>query len=131
MESPRVLGKYRFAGWFLLMYLFPTVTNRMVKKYREMFTGLEGFQRFWKAVILASLHWPKNEEQRQTEVTGSITANYLINFLICRETRSVVCFSKKVVLFFPKVVYIFSSSSIYLSEWSYTVDVHTLNKKHT
>lgn len=67
-------------------------------------------------VIWASLHWAKNKNQ--TEVVGNTTANYLTNFLIYRQTRSVVCVSKTVVLFCPKSISIFSSSFIYFSEWS-------------
>lgn len=116
-ESPRVLRKSRVAAWFLLMYLFPTVMNSTVKKRKENIHWSLRLSKILKSkVIWASLHWAKNKNQ--TEVVGNTTANYLTNFLIYRQTRSVVCVSKTVVLFCPKSISIFSSSFIYFSEWS-------------
>lgn len=53
-------------------------------------------------VIWASFYWAKNKSQ--IEVAGNITAKYLTNFLIHRETSSVVCVSKTVVLLCPNII---------------------------
>lgn len=76
-------------------------------------------------VISASLQQAKNEELRQTGVTGNIAANNVTH----SETKSVACISIMVVAFCPKAVYMFSSSPICLPECSFILEIHIMEKK--